>query len=119
MRDGTWVLGLIEDNKDCRLKICEDNLRNSSSLVPFIVDNVNIGTTIHTDLRDVYSLLGQLEFVHDTKTTDELEYVYILPTKLGGLEFRDPMVEVLNQHSSSIQMYIPFDTALANDREQS
>ncbi|KAI0978658.1 hypothetical protein GJ496_002840 [Pomphorhynchus laevis] len=42
MRDGRWVLGLIEDNGDCRLKICEDNLRNSSSLVPFIVDNVNI-----------------------------------------------------------------------------
>ncbi|KAI0990519.1 hypothetical protein GJ496_002358 [Pomphorhynchus laevis] len=53
------------------------------------------------------------------ETTDELENVYVLPTELGGLGFWDPIVEVLNQHSSSIQMYIPFDIALANDREQS
>ncbi|KAI0984428.1 hypothetical protein GJ496_011135 [Pomphorhynchus laevis] len=65
MRDGTWVLGLIEDNGDCRLKMCEDNLRNSSSLVPFIVDNVNMGTTIHTDLWGAYSQLKQLGFVHE------------------------------------------------------
>ncbi|KAI0984343.1 hypothetical protein GJ496_003980 [Pomphorhynchus laevis] len=64
-------------------------------------------------------LIKILSAKYETKTTDELENVYILPTKLGGLRFRDPMVEVLNQHSSSIQMCIPFDTARANDREQS
>ncbi|KAI0989272.1 hypothetical protein GJ496_004207 [Pomphorhynchus laevis] len=57
-------------------EICEDNLRNSSSLVPFIVDNVTIGTTIHTDLWAAYSQLGQLGFVHETVNHSQKRYLY-------------------------------------------
>ncbi|XP_072943346.1 uncharacterized protein [Epargyreus clarus] len=63
--EGHWVLGMIEDgSEDLRLEVCPDNVRSAEVLVPLILKNVEVGTTIHTDYWRAYDCLPQHGYIH-------------------------------------------------------
>lgn len=65
--EGHWVLGMIaEGSEDLRLVICPNNVRNSETLVPLILEHVARGSIIHTDEWKAYKPLTNYGYTHYT-----------------------------------------------------
>lgn len=65
--EGKWVLGMVERNTgNVRLAICPNNKRDKNTLHRLIAENINIGSTIHTDMWKGYSGVSDNGFRHKT-----------------------------------------------------
>ena len=64
--EGTWVLGMIDQDGELRLEICPGNSRTREVLTPLIQQHVEVGTEIHTDEWRAYHDLVNHGYVHKT-----------------------------------------------------
>lgn len=61
-RDDTWVIGMIDEDGELRLEICEE--KNSATLIPIIQRHVREGSEIHTDGWLAYRSLPRYGYTH-------------------------------------------------------
>lgn len=62
--EGTWVVGMVAEDGQLRLRKCPSNRRNAETLNAIILRDVAPGTTIHTDGWRGYDGLAQLGYIH-------------------------------------------------------
>jgi transposase-like protein len=66
LKEGTWVLGMIDRDAGFRLEICPDNKRDHETLLRLIQKHIRPNTTIITDKWKGYIGLQNKEFGHMT-----------------------------------------------------
>jgi hypothetical protein len=71
----TAVLGMKERGKGGRVKAVKLDSTDAQAIQGVIVQNIKVGTTLHTDEAGVYRAIGGLFFDHESVNHSEGEYV--------------------------------------------
>lgn len=71
-------MGLIADgSEDFRLVVCPGNVRDAATLIPIILENVEVGSIIHTDAWKAYSRLNDHGFEHHVVNHSDPENKFV------------------------------------------
>ena len=90
LREGNWILGMIDRDGGYRLEICPENKRDKETLIPLIKKHVKPGTEIHTDGWAAYKGLEREGYVHEK----------VNHSKRGVGRFKDP---ITGAHTNTIE----------------